>query len=530
MSKRTSVTPALAFQRMVETVKNLTPRNADNKLEAAKRYANNNIIMNCLLVIAFLSGMTICTQLSSILVPLLFAFFLCYICDPIVDLLTKYPNERCCMRCCLTRQRKETFQNERDLSLHYSPPSPVLSNPPVPHPQSQDEDGDNREGRGIHRIASTSSMSSRSDVFEADMLPVPCRFCLRCFHFPRPCAVIVCLLMLVGFLILFGYIVAVSVKKLASNIDGYEYQAQEIVDWVKKELKSLGIDFSTDIVPKLKEFLGSLAGDITQWALSFIEDTVLVLIFLAYLLISPIRPKHGVAALANHSVRKYIQLKTLISLLVGICVGLSYTILNVDLAWVWALITFVMNFIPNVGSIIATLLPMPLVILSPPDQMSVTSKFLALLLPISAHMIVGNYIEPLIFGRSLDIHPIVVLIALGFWSILWGIPGMILSVPIVAITRIVLCTSDHPLAQQVVRILEGKLIDKYSGLSVEELLDRTVVEEPKITPINITAKYHHQQQQQPDHCVQEHGNLKRLNPVSSSSSSSNGNAPSSFVF
>merc|ERR1711994_120164 len=105
--------------------------------------------------------------------------------------------------------------------------------------------------------------------------------------------------------------------------------------------------------------------------------------------------------------------------------------LNVRMSAPLGVLTFFFNYIPNVGPLIATLLPIPLIILDP-DLNSLVCV-LALCLPMLVHAIVGNIIEPKVFGDSLELHPIVVLLALAFWYAIWGAPGAILSVPITAV-------------------------------------------------------------------------------------------------
>ncbi|CAN0557898.1 unnamed protein product, partial [Ectocarpus sp. 8 AP-2014] len=75
--------------------------------------------------------------------------------------------------------------------------------------------------------------------------------------------------------------------------------------------------------------------------------------------------------------------------------------------------------------------------------------------PFQAHLVIGNLVEPGLFGESFELSPVVVLLSLAFWGSLWGIPGMILAVPMVVITRIVCDHLDHPYAKTLMRLLEG---------------------------------------------------------------------------
>jgi hypothetical protein len=92
-------------------------------------------------------------------------------------------------------------------------------------------------------------------------------------------------------------------------------------------------------------------------------------------------------------------------------------------------------------------------------ELPATNKCLAFFIPLLIHFVVGNFVEPYIFGDKLDLHPIVVLLALGLWAIVWGVSGMILAVPIFAVVGIVMRECDHPVADVIVQILEGNFDD-----------------------------------------------------------------------
>jgi len=158
----------------------------------------------------------------------------------------------------------------------------------------------------------------------------------------------------------------------------------------------------------------------------------------------------------DEQIQRYIVIKTLISLAVGICVYIVLgPVLQVKIAHIFGVITFFANFIPNVGAMLATIVPIPIVILDP--NQTTVSSILAVGLPVIIHSLVGNIVEPKVFGDTMELHPVVVLISLSFWYTVWGVPGAILSVPITAVLRIILSNINHPYATVVLCILEGKL-------------------------------------------------------------------------
>ena len=124
----------------------------------------------------------------------------------------------------------------------------------------------------------------------------------------------------------------------------------------------------------------------------------------------------------------YIGLKTKLSLLTGVLTGAILGLLGVRLAALFGILAFVLNYIPNVGSMIAMFLPMPIVLVD--DSLSTVMKVLAFILPGGVQAVIGNVVEPAQFGKLLNMTPMSILFALLFWSAIWGILGAILSVPV----------------------------------------------------------------------------------------------------
>ena len=115
----------------------------------------------------------------------------------------------------------------------------------------------------------------------------------------------------------------------------------------------------------------------------------------------------------------------------------------------------------------SAVLPLPIIVLDP--ELSLAAKIAAFAGPSAVHMVVGNLLEPVVFGQNMDLHPVTVLLALAMWYALWGIPGAILAVPITAVMRIILKEVDHPYATIVICIMEGRLTAASEGLG--EALD-----------------------------------------------------------
>lgn len=141
-----------------------------------------------------------------------------------------------------------------------------------------------------------------------------------------------------------------------------------------------------------------------------------------------------VMAAMSASVRRYMWVKTLTSLMTGFA---SYAVLRfagVDFAETLALIIFLLNYIPNIGSILGIVFPALIALL----QFDTLAPFLiATPVLIAIQVIIGNLVEPMLMGRSLNLSSFVIILALVFWGVIWGVAGMFLSVPITVVALIV---------------------------------------------------------------------------------------------
>lgn len=153
-------------------------------------------------------------------------------------------------------------------------------------------------------------------------------------------------------------------------------------------------------------------------------------------------------------IQKYISIKMFTSTLTG---SLSYVVLrllDVDFAGVWGLLIFLLNFIPTVGSIIATIFP-ALIALAQSDGYSL---FLIVLAGIGAcQILIGNILEPRMMGSSFNLSPIVILLNLALWGTIWGIVGMLLCVPFLIILTIILSNFPNTRSIAIMLSSDGKL-------------------------------------------------------------------------
>lgn len=183
--------------------------------------------------------------------------------------------------------------------------------------------------------------------------------------------------------------------------------------------------------------------------------TVMVSIFMFFLLLgNTSQDIHQMPAWREieEKIRSYIVTKTVISIFTGIAFGAVLWFYGVPLAVVFALLAFLLNFIPNVGPLIACALPVPLILLDP--NLSIFGMVTVLVLASLVQFVSGNIVEPKIMGDSFELHPIAILLTLMLWGIIWGLPGMFLATPLTAAAKILL--EKFEMTKPISDLLEGK--------------------------------------------------------------------------
>jgi AI-2 transport protein TqsA len=282
------------------------------------------------------------------------------------------------------------------------------------------------------------------------------------WHVPRWIAVVTTLLLVLAMLSLLGYLLIVAIQMMVRAAGEYSDQVtaltNKILDQINAHLKQLNehhipID-QAHITSELGAWLPGIITRTAGTATTLISRGFLIVIFVVFLLIgrNVHQPRTGIYAEIASTIRNYITTMTAIAAVTALLVGTVLWALGLQMAWLFGLLVFLLNFIPNVGSIVATLLPIPVAVTQFQDPWMVLA---VVAIPGSIHLTIGNLIAPRLMGQGVELHPVTVLLALAFWGLLWGIVGMVLAVPIVAVMRIVLgCyATTRPLAE----LLSGHL-------------------------------------------------------------------------
>lgn len=171
--------------------------------------------------------------------------------------------------------------------------------------------------------------------------------------------------------------------------------------------------------------------------LNLLSSVVLTSIFVGFMLAgrNPYKVSKGIYAEIDRKVRRYITTKFFISAVTGVLVWLVLEIIGLRFASMFGLMAFCLNFIPSVGSIVSTILPLPIAFVEFDSWFWIA---LVILVPGTIQMVIGNVIEPKVMGDGLQLHPVTILLGLTFFALLWGPVGMLLAAPITATIRIVM--------------------------------------------------------------------------------------------
>lgn len=275
------------------------------------------------------------------------------------------------------------------------------------------------------------------------------------WRFPNWIAVLVALLLVLLLLTALGVALIVVVQTIVRVATEYSDKVGDVAERLLRELKTRNIQIDqARIVSEVEGRLPTLITSAVGTASSVFSHSFLILIFVIFLLAG--RNSHarrtGLWGDIERTIRDYLVTKTLISAVAGVLVGLILSAFGLRMAPLFGLLAFLLNYIPNIGAIVATLLPIPIAF----TQFGEVWTVLAVVaLPGSVHVVIGNLVEPRLMGHGLELHPVTVILALAFWGLLWGIVGMVLAVPIVAAMRVVLAqfSTTRPLAE----LLAGRL-------------------------------------------------------------------------
>ena len=284
-------------------------------------------------------------------------------------------------------------------------------------------------------------------------------------YMPQWLTLLVSSILIIVVLVLFGNLIAQNIDNFRSSAPNYrlnlEAQLQRILAFFGQEnrydLTSLATEFN------LNDYLRNLINSVSSIAQRFF----LILIYVIFLLVEQDTFPKKLAALSwtkerkenfrrilsqvNDVSRTYILVKFATSLLTAVLSFVVLYFVEVDFPVFWAFLIFILNFIPTIGSIVATAFPALVALI----QFDTLGPFFGVLLGIiGIQVLIGSFLEPRLLGSSLNISPFVIILSLVLWGLIWGVVGMLLCVPLTVILIIIF--AQFPTTRPIAILLSKK--------------------------------------------------------------------------
>ncbi|MCR9094433.1 MAG: AI-2E family transporter [bacterium] len=295
------------------------------------------------------------------------------------------------------------------------------------------------------------------------LLCAPLLFWLRDRGVPNPIALIIVLLGLFGIGAVFGGLMSTSINEFTRLLPSYQERFGSLVVSLTATLKQYGIDFGSN--PEAANpfdpqaalgMVGGLAGNLG----SLLNNAFLLFLIVCFILLEAasiprkVRDAFGdspeMETRMNEigtSIRRYLGIKTLTSMLTGVLIYWSLFLLEVKFAPLWGLVAFLLNFVPAIGSVMAAI---PAVALAMVDN-SLQTAAVVTAIYLTVNISIGNFLEPRALGEGMGLSPLIVVTSLIFWGWVLGPVGMVLAVPLTVILRITL--DSQPQTQWVAVLL-----------------------------------------------------------------------------
>ncbi len=308
-------------------------------------------------------------------------------------------------------------------------------------------------------------------VLAAALLAVLCLPLMRALQrrgLPNAVGLLIVILGLFGISAGLTGVLAGSIRTLTRSLPAYEARLDELLAGWATSLERFGLSFDPQALEEHLDTgaLVKLAGQAAEGALTTLSQVLVILLITAFILLEasgfaaklrrakgdPGTDLSGYGRITGQ-VADYVSIKTLVSLLTGVLAGLLTWALGVDFPVLWGLLAFLFNFVPNIGSILAAIpaVLLALVLNGGANALLVGAGYLVI------NMAVGNVLEPRVMGRRLGLSPLVVLLSLIFWGWVFGPVGMILSLPMTMVVKILLeASGDYRAAA----ILLGPAVDE----------------------------------------------------------------------
>jgi predicted PurR-regulated permease PerM len=239
-----------------------------------------------------------------------------------------------------------------------------------------------------------------------------------------------------------------SITQFASNADAYRASLRVITsDWIVW-LKEQGLDVNDEAFTSLinpARAMTIVVNTLTQFLQGLLTNTFLILVTVVFILLElaglpnklqiALGKDHGSVPAMDRfsdSLNRYLLIKSGVSLTTGVCAYLLCKLIGINYALLWGILAFLLNYIPNIGSIVAAIPPVMLAMI----EVGAGKALLLAAGYMVINIVFGNFIEPRLMGKGLGLSTLVVWMSLIFWGWVFGPVGMLLSVPLTMVVKI----------------------------------------------------------------------------------------------
>mmetsp|Transcript_62521 Transcript_62521/g.136697 ORF Transcript_62521/g.136697 Transcript_62521/m.136697 type:complete len:458 (-) Transcript_62521:126-1499(-) len=374
-------------------------------------------------VLVLMVGMRTMINLRSILEPLLWAFFLMMMLLPLADLiecaLLRIASHMPGCLCCKCSRRAEVLSAEADkLERQYSGALSPSSRPAAPRPL-------------IRTARSTAPQTADPDAevgAEEEEGGCGCT---------RMVASLVTMMIFISGAVFFVLLIYKSANHMLQVWPYYEQGAQKLLDRVKvlqSHLPQEMADWAAKkVLAELQELLSFLAGSLFDHLSTMMIEVLMTLLYMVFWLCNPVFVGETVTGLF----KRYILLKVGTSSVYGLCIYILLLVLQVDLAIVFGFLAFICSFVPEVGTVFAMVLPLPVILFDGRLERPILVAVVAFIGQLCLKLLFANIIEVKLVEKQHDfrMHPVTILFFVTLFGRIWGATGMLVSVPIMATAK-----------------------------------------------------------------------------------------------
>jgi len=270
------------------------------------------------------------------------------------------------------------------------------------------------------------------------------------------------LILIIG-MTLFGFLISNSLNEFSLNLPVYEEKMHALVQELIAFMQAQGVEFSEKMISELidpTKMAQFVSGILKGMGAALTNGLMILLLVIFMLLEASILPKKLLAIHADASshaqeflnnVKQYMMIKSVFSAITGLLVYIALLFIGLDYALLWGVLAFLLNFVPNIGSIIAAI---PAVILAL-IQLGFIGALEVAVLFLLVNIILGSVLEPKYMGQGLGLSTLVVFVSLIFWGWVFGPVGMLLSIPLTIMLKLAL--QSYPQTMWIAILLDSEV-------------------------------------------------------------------------